>query len=219
MRTVALIPIKMNSERLPKKNIKEFKNGNPLITYILDTLLNVNKIDDIYVYCSSDDIVQYLPTGVKFIKRDTYYDLNTTKFNEVLTSFAKIVDADTYILTHATAPFISAESITKGIVAVNELGYDSAFSVKKIQEFLWEEGKPLNYSLDNIPRTQDIKPIFAETCGLYVYPKNLILEEERRIGNNPYLVEVSQIEATDINEDIDFVVADAIHTLLYSEYK
>ena len=37
-----------------------------------------------------------------------YLDLSTTSFNEVLTTFAEKVDADVYILTHATAPFISA---------------------------------------------------------------------------------------------------------------
>ena len=46
MKTVAFVPIKLNSERLPLKNIKPFTNGKPLIAYILETLKNVSNVDE-----------------------------------------------------------------------------------------------------------------------------------------------------------------------------
>lgn len=211
MKTVAFVPIKLNSERLPMKNIRPFTNGQPLISYILKTLLTVKEIDEIYVYCSSNEIQEFLPKGVKFLKRDAYYDLSSTKFNEVLSSFAKLVDADTYLLAHATAPFISEKSITSGIINVNSGNYDSAFSVCELQEFLWKDNKPFNYRLENIPRTQDLDMLYTETCGLYVYKKELILEQNRRIGDRPYLIPISKIEACDINNEDDFYLADAIY--------
>lgn len=214
MKTVAFVPVKLNSERLPLKNIKPFTNGEPLIKYILNTLVTVPELDEIYVYCSDESVKKYLPEKVKFLKRDPYYDLSTTKFNEVLESFAKIVDADVYVLTHATAPFMSAASISEGINKVASGEYGSAHAVSLLQEFLWRDGKPLNYELDNIPRTQDLPKIYTETCGLYVYPKQLILDQHRRISNSPYLIEVSKIEACDINTEEDFVIADAI----FNEY-
>ena len=110
MKIVAFVPIKLNNERFPGKNIKPFTNGDPLITYILRTLLSVRDLDSIYVYCSDDAVRQYLPEGIKFLKRDTYLDLSTTSFNEVLTTFAEKVEADVYVLTHATAPFLSKSS-------------------------------------------------------------------------------------------------------------
>lgn len=209
MKTIAFVPIKLNSERLPQKNIKSFTNGKPLVTYILETLQRVADVDASYVYCSSDEIQAYLPEGIRFLKRDPYYDLSSTKFNEVLKSFASLVDADTYVLTHATAPFLKAESIEKGIQKVNFEGYDSAFSVVAIQEFLWKDNKPYNYELDNIPRTQDLEKIYQESCGLYVYRKSLI-DSGKRIGKNPFLLEISEIEACDINTEEDFYLADAI---------
>lgn len=211
MKTIAFVPIKLNSERLPLKNIRPFTNGKPLIYYILHTLMCVAEINEIYVYCSSDEIVKYLPDGIKFLKREPYFDLSTTKFNEVLVSFAKLIDADTYLLTHATAPFISEKSMRVGIEKVNSGNYDSAFSVCEIQEFLWLEGTPFNYELTNIPRTQELKKMYIETCGLYVYKKNLILDQKRRIGDKPYLIQVSKIEACDINTEDDFYLADAIY--------
>lgn len=211
MKTVAFVPIKLNSERLPLKNIRPFRNGQPLIYYILTTLKKVSQIDEIYVYCSSEEIVQYLPSGIRFLKRAPYYDLSTTSFNEVLKSFAELVNADTYVLAHATAPFMSVESIEMGIHKVNQEGHDSAFSVCELQEFLWKNNQPFNYKLESIPRTQDLEKMYTETCGLYVYKKQLIIEQDRRIGDKPFLIPVSKIEACDINTEEDFYLADAIY--------
>lgn len=218
MKVVAFVPVKLNNERLPGKNTKPFTNGDPLISYILRTLLKVHEIDEIYVYCSDERILKFLPQNVKFLKRDPYYDLSTTSFNEVLVSFAELIKSDIYVLTHATAPFISAQSISSGIKRVKTGKFDSAFSVSKIQEFLWKDGTPFNYELDHIPRTQDLEPLFSETCGLYIYTSNLILNEHRRIGKIPYLIEVSKLEACDINDPVDFVIADGIFQMLRKGY-
>lgn len=214
MKTVAFVPVKLNNERLPGKNTKQFFNGRPLISYILKTLEKVSNIDEIYVYCSNPEIKEYLDDNIKFLQREKYLDLSTTSFNKVLTSFADIVDADIYLLTHATAPFLRKESFEKAIEVVKSGKYDSAMSVQKLQEFLWKNNKPFNYSPENIPRTQDLEPYFMETCGMYVYKSELIKKENRRIGHNPYLLEVSKIEACDINDNIDFEIANAISMLL-----
>lgn len=214
MKIVAFVPIKLNSERVPQKNIRQFHNGKPLIEYILSTLVSVKELDEIYVYCSSEQIFDYLPQGVKFLKRDPYYDLSSTSFNEVLESFAEKIEADYYVLTHATAPFLSAKSISAAINAVTTQEYDSAFSVMELKEFVWKNGTPLNYSLDAIPRTQDLEDMYTETCGLYVYSRELILKKHRRIGDCPYLLPISKIEACDINTEEDFFIADAISNML-----
>ena len=216
MKAVAFVPIKLNNERFPNKNITPFDSGKPLIYYILDTLKKTKKVDEIYVYCSSDDIIPYLPQGVKFLKREKYLDLSTTSFNEVLTTFAKKVNADVYALAHATAPFIEAKSIETGIEKVLSGDYDSALAVTKLQEFVWKDDRPFNYDVEHIPRTQDLEPLYTETCGLFVYTRDLILNKNRRVGDRPYLVEVSKIEACDINTKEDFIIANAIFKTLYT---
>ncbi|MCI5587496.1 MAG: acylneuraminate cytidylyltransferase family protein [Lachnospiraceae bacterium] len=206
---VAFVPVKLNNERLPGKNTKSFDGGKPLIEYILGTLKSVDEIEDIYVYCSNPAIQDFLPEGVKYLKRDKSLDSSKTLITEVLQSFANDVEAETYVLAHATAPFLSKESIEKGINAVTKSGYDSATTVTKCHDFLWKDGKPFNYDVKKIPRTQDLDEMHVETTGLYVYGRNLILKEGRRIGDNPYMIEVSREEAIDINEPFDFMVANA----------
>lgn len=209
MKTIALIPIKFNNRRLPGKNIKPL-GGRPLMQYIQETLLQVKGIDEIYVYCSDEGVKEYLLPGVCYLQRPQSLDQDSTKINEVLASFAQAKKADLYLLTHATAPFIKAESIQKGIDAVKSDNYDSAFAVIRQQDFLWQNGKPLNYDLSAIPRTQDLVPIYRETCGFYLYTYWQIVEQNRRIGDKPYFVEVSEIEAVDIDEQEDFDLAEAI---------
>lgn len=214
MKIVAVVPMKLNNRRLPQKNTKAFTNGKPLCHYILSTLLKIKSIDEIYVYCSNPDIKEFIPEGVRYLKRSSSLDQDTTKMNEILKAFAEEVPADIYVMTHTTAPFISAESIEKGLRAVISGVYDSSFAAKKLQDFLWKDGAPFNYQLSNIPRTQDLPVLYEETSGFYIYKKRIIIESNRRIGETPYIVEVGEIESVDIDEKEDFVIADAIYNYL-----
>ena len=214
MKTIAIVPMKLNNRRLPQKNTKVFTNGKPLCYYILSTLLTVEEIEEVYVYCSNPDIQKYIPEGVKFLKRSESLDQDTTSMTEVLTLFTQEVFADIYVMTHTTAPFMTKESIKKGLAAVKSGEYDSSFSAKKLQDFLWKDGVPFNYALDNIPRTQDLPTLYEETSGFYIYRREVMSELHRRIGVRPYIVEISEIESVDIDEEEDFMIADAIFNFI-----
>lgn len=218
MSIVAVVPMKLNNRRLPQKNTKAFTNGKPLCHYILSTLLQISEIDEVYAYCSNPDIQDFLPKGVRYLKRSEELDKDTTTMNEVLLSFANEVSADIYVMTHTTAPFIKKGSIQEGIEAVKSGNCDSSFAVKRLQDFLWKDGRPFNYQLDNIPRTQDLESIYMETSGFYIYTSDVIKKLNRRIGNSPYMVEVSEIESIDIDEQEDFEIADAIFNHIFLKY-
>lgn len=211
MKIVAVVPMKLNNRRLPQKNTKCFTNGKPLCYYILSTLLTVDGIDEVYVYCSNPDIQNFIPDEVKYLKRSESLDQDMTKMNEVLQCFAADVPADIYVMTHTTAPFISKESIEKGLQAVLSGEYDSSFAAKKLQDFLWKDSVPFNYELNNIPRTQDLPALYEETSGFYIYRNEVMTRLNCRIGEHPYIVEVSEIESVDIDEAEDFMIADAIY--------
>ena len=211
MKTVAIVPMKLNNRRLPQKNTKCFTNGKPLCYYILSTLLTVRGVDEVYVYCSNPDIQEFIPEGVKYLRRSESLDQDTTKMNEVLQAFAAEVPADIYVMTHTTAPFVKASSMEKGLQAVVSGEYDSAFAAQKLQNFLWQDGAPMNYQMDNIPRTQDLPLLYEETSGFYIYKNEVMTRWNRRIGEKPFIVEVGQIEGIDIDEAEDFMIADAIY--------
>lgn len=212
MKVVALVPIKMNNERTPGKNTKPFDDGTPLIHFILKALQDAEEVDETYVYCSKEEIKEYLIDDVHYLKRDEKFDTAQANVNDMFYAFSQEVPADIYVLAHATAPFQLPESIDKGVRAVKSGEYDSAIAVKRHQDFFWLDGKPLNYDPNHIPRTQDLPPIYMETTGMYIFTKEVIEKLRRRIGDKPYLLEVSEIEATDINNPIDFELANAIYS-------
>lgn len=208
-RIIGIMPIKLNNERLPGKNIK-LLDGKPLIHYGLTALLESGKLDVIYVFCSDDAIREYLLEGVNFMKRPDFLDLPASNFTQIFDEFRKRADADIYVYAHATAPFISADTVNECIDAVAYGGYDSAFTATKIQDFLWQDGEPLNFQKDNLPRSQDLKPIYRETSGIYVFKKEVFLGCHARIGENPFIKEVGWKEAVDINTAQDFEMAEMI---------
>lgn len=206
MKTVAFIPIKLNSQRLPHKNILPLK-GHPLCWYICNTLTQVAIIDEVYVYCSDLNVKKYIPEKVNVMKRPQWLDGNRIKGFDIYREFIKEVDADTYILAHTTSPFIRKESIENSLIQIIEGKCDSAFSAQKIQTFAWYNNKPINYDLNDVPRTQDMEPVWIETSGFYMFKKEIFTEHNRRIGFNPYIQEVSGLEAIDIDEKKDYELA------------
>lgn len=209
MNTVAIMPIKLINERCPGKNTKLLGN-KPLLAHELDNLKQTKMCDNIYVYCSDESVISFLPTDITFLKRPTFLDLPTSNFNQIFENFMKSVDADIYVYAHATAPFITTETMSQCIEAVKSGHYDSAFCASKIQTFLWKNGKPLNFDASNLPRTQDLDPIFKETSGIYVFTKDVYLKFRRRIGIKPFIKEVSFKETIDIDNPDDFKLAEVL---------
>lgn len=213
MKIVAIVPIKLNNERTPGKNIKKFSDGSALITVFLRTLVKVKGLDEICVFCSDPSIQEYLIPGTKFVKRPEYLDTQQATPQDIISECMKVVSADVYMFSHCTSPFVTVEHFEECINAVRNGKYDSSFTGEKIQKLLWtDENKPLNFEPDKIPRTQDLKPIYNEIPAAYVFTKEVFLNYKRRIGINPHITEVSGVECVDIDYPEDFEIADAIYT-------
>ncbi len=211
MKVAALLPIKLNNQRVPGKNTKTFSDGTPLMTLIQRTCLQSRQINKLYVYCSNEEVQKFLLPGVEYLPRPQYLDGDGANSNDIIREFIRAVEADIYVETHATGPFTRAESIDACIQAVASGKYDSAFLAKRMQEFLWKNGKAMNFDIQHFPRTQDLEPIYLETPGAYVFTKETFETYGRRVGIKPYIHEVSEIESTDIDYPEDFEIADAIY--------
>lgn len=218
MKVASFIPIKLNNQRLPGKNTM-ILNGRPMCDYIFETICKVDTIDEKYVYCSDEAILPYLKPfekkGLTFLKRDPYLDGYLVKGLEIIDRFVKDVDADVYVLTHVTQPFIKPESIAAALEKVVSGEYDSAFSALALQDYMWMNGKPFNYDMKNIVRTQDLEPIYVETGAFFIFRKEVFTKLGQRIGEHPYIYEVDQFEAVDIDTADDFEFAKAVAAYLY----
>lgn len=207
IKVVAFVPIKLNSQRLPNKNILPI-SGHPLCWHILDTLSRTKGVDEVYVYCSDESVKEYMPNKVKFLKRDKKLDGDLVKGFDIYDAFIREINADIYILAHTTSPFIKQETVESALNKMIDSDYDSAFSAQRVQTFAWYKNNPVNYDLNDVPRTQDMEPIYLETSGFFMFRKEIFTENRRRIGFKPYLQEVDIVEAVDIDtkEDYEFAL-------------
>jgi len=208
-KVIAVMPIKMNNERMPGKNIR-LLGDRPLLQYELLNLKETGLLERIYLYCSNEEIIKYLPDGIVFSKRPTYLDLPASNFSQIFAEFSAQYEADIYVYAHATAPFVTVKTIRECILAVQSGNYDSAFCAEEIMDFLWQDVKPLNFNAQNLPRSQDLPPIYRETSGVYVFTKEVFEKYHTRIGKRPFIKIVSYKEAVDINDYEDFMLAERL---------
>lgn len=207
MKTVAFVPIRLNSKRVVGKNLR-LLGDKPLMQYVLNTLTQVKGVDEVYVYCSNEEIKDYLPKGVLFLKRPEYLDRDETLGKEIYNEFTNTIDADIYILAHVTSPFMKVSTFENALDKVKNEGYDSAFSAEKIQTFAWFKGETLNYDRKEIPRTQTIEPVFVETSAFFMFRRDIWKVHGQRIGFNPYMAVVDKVEGIDIDWPEDFNFAE-----------
>jgi len=213
MRVVALLPMKAHSKRIANKNIRQF-NGKPLYHWILSTLLKCPSIDLVCIDTDSEFIMKDVINNfadAQVIRRSEELRGDDISMNDILMDDVKNIDADIYLQTHATNPLLTVGTIEKAIAVYKKSKSDSLFSVTPLQVRLWDKLNPINHKKDDLPCTQKISPVFMENSNIYIFTKKSLLKNKHRIGNNPVMFEISKEEAWDIDEMIDFKIAEFLH--------
>jgi len=89
---------------------------------------------------------------------------------------------------------------------------DSLFSVTALHTRLYDAGgRPMNHDPAVLLRTQDLPPVYEENSCLYLFDAATLRARGNRIGARPLLYPIPKIEAWDIDEEADFVIAEALH--------
>src|ERR1700684_2746484 len=163
-RIAAIVPMRHFSRRVSGKNYR-LLGGKPLYRYVIDALLATPTITEVVVDTDSqqiiDEVERHLPQ-VRIVCRPEHLRNEMIVMNEILLNTVTQVDADYYLQTHSTNPFLSHETITQAIdtFLAGRGEYDSLFSVSPLQVRLWSsEGRALNHDPDNLVRTQDLEPV------------------------------------------------------------
>jgi CMP-N-acetylneuraminic acid synthetase len=216
MKIAAIVPMRHNSERVPGKNYRPFA-GKPLYHYIIGNLLACPHISDVVIDTDSavimEDAAEYFPR-VKIIERPEHIRGGMVSTNEVLLYDLKQVPADFYLQTHSTNPLLRAETISRAINSFlsNYPAYDSLFAVTRLQTRLWNQlGQAVNHNPAVLLRTQDLPPIYEENSNLYIFTAHTLEQRRNRIGERPFMFEVDRLEAMDIDEELDFQVAEFLY--------
>lgn len=212
-----LIPVRSGSVRVKNKNIKPFAGSN-LLSIKIEQMKRIQGIDGIIVNSNSDEMLDIAKSlGAEAVKRDEYFASSTVSMNEVYQNMAENCNCDTIIFADATNPLIKDETVTNCIKSYfsNFDKFDSLATVNEVKQFMWLDNKPLNYDANNKPKSQDLPDIVALNHAICILPRELMAEKKDIIGRNPHFYKIDSVEATDIDNGIDFEFAEFV----YNKYR
>lgn len=215
MRTKALVAVRAGSQRVKNKNIRPFADSS-LLEIKLNQLLRIPELDGVVVNSDDDKMLKIADKmGCETIKREAYYASNEVSMSEVYKYMAEKMDTDIIAYINVTNPLIKDATLVQALKEF-ELKYaegecDSLNSAHLIKEFMFRDGKPLNYDLKKQPRSQDLPDIAALNFAVNILPKQTMIECKNVVGTKPYLFVINEVEATDIDNMIDFEFAEYLY--------
>lgn len=216
MKTIAIIPARGGSKRLPQKNIK-FLGEIPLLAHsILYAKANKEIIDDVYVSTDDDDIKKIaLEFGAKVISRPESISGDLEPTVSALKNVLEQIDTDVenVVLLQATNPLRPENLLKESFATFQKEKYDSLFTVsrnhQKFGKIVNEKFIPFNYEIGQ--RSQDLEPLFFENGLLYITKAALIMENII-IAENAFPFKIDSIFAdVDIDTQDDFDYAEYLY--------
>ena len=214
---VAYIPARLGSERIPKKNLRPL-GGEPLVNHVARTALRSSRLERVYLNTESAEIAAAVSSiGVEVYARDPRLATAQVTTDEILYDFARAVPCKTIAVINPTAPFLTVETIDHVLEQAERFGPEvTLFTTTRLKKHLIVQGAPGNFSTaGKSPRTQDLPPFDYINFIMLTIGREKVLRHYERCGYCLYVdplafVPMSGIECHDIDEEDDFLIAEAI---------
>ncbi len=209
MKVVAFLPAKGASERIRNKNLA-ILDGEHLFKRKLRQLCECRAIDEVYLDTDDDaiaDLASDLP--VHRLKRPADLASNATDGHELFAWECAQVEADVYIQSLCTAPFVGADTIDRALRALISSEARSLVAVVEGKQYLWRDGLP-EYGLGRIPNSVDLPLTTIEAMSLYMVKREGSTRPARRFTAAPIMFRLSPTESIDVNWPEDMELAETI---------
>ncbi len=227
----AFLPCRSGSERVKKKNTREFCGIEGGLTRIkLQQLARVPELASIIVSTNDPDVVDIArvvaaETGaaIDIIDRPEHLGTSQTRTDDLILYAAEIAPAGALLWTHTTSPFCRAELYSRAIAAHAEglaAGtHDSLMSVSPIRSFVWTADGPLNYdrAKEKWPRTQTLPILYEINSAVFLCDRDLMRRHGDRIAAKPVLFEMDHVDSLEIDWEEDFAFAEKVGEVLVRE--
>lgn len=209
MRVVAFVPAKGQSDRIANKNTV-ILDGEHLFKRKLRQLLECELIDEVYLDTESHDLVELASDlDVKVLERDPALASNKTDGHALFANECKQVEADIYVQSLCTSPFITEDTLSRALkMLIEDEKADSLVAVQRRKQYCWVDGRPA-YGEGKIPNSVDLDETVIESMGLYMV-KRTGTTPDKRFGKTPILFELTEEEAVDLNWPADLALAERI---------
>lgn len=226
MKSLAVITARGGSKRIPKKNIREFC-GKPIIQYSIESALESRIFDEVMVSTDDEQIKEIaISCGAKvpFMRSiETSSDVAMTHevLIEVILKYKELgQEFDFMCCIYPTAPFITAHKLVNSMKVLQEKKADTVIPIipfsfppqrgfiieNDILQFKWPE--------NIFKRSQDLQLMYHD-CGQYycLSVERFMLEKKLIMAYTvPYIV--SELEAQDIDNEVDWMMAELKYKLM-----
>lgn len=213
MKTVAVIPIKTNNQRLPGKNTKMLGRV-PLYEWGFDVARGCSVVDRVYV-CSSDTIILSAAHsfGLGVINRPVELNSAETSGHDLIVhelNSLDLDDDDIFVQLFVTQPFLQSSTIDSAVQLLREdKNKTSVLALFEMENRFWYDGDPISHDPKILRGTQYEKPVYCE-AGFYVFKVGAFKSEGCRVTKDRIEYVVNRNECVDIDTELDFKYAKAI---------
>tara|TARA_B100000427_G_scaffold140520_1_gene116894 strand:+ start:3513 stop:4238 length:726 start_codon:yes stop_codon:yes gene_type:complete len=232
MKIVAIIPARGGSVGVPLKNIRDL-NGKPLIEYTIESALSSGVFDRVIVSTDHQGIKDVsLKSGaeVPFTRpANISEDVETELVLQHAVSFLESKDyfPDAIALLQPTSPFRSINTMQKAAeIFKNNQEADSVVAVNNVEGYRPEWMLKLGANNEVIPwdtpfkfndkpiiklvARQSFPSCYKQNGVFYLAKRDLLMDHCLMIGENAFAVETSELEALDIDTELDFKIAEVV---------
>lgn len=215
-KVVAIVPVRRGSQRVPQKNIRPFA-GSTLLDLKLDVLTRLEDVDDVVVSTDCPDCMRIAANhGVKVQERDAYHAGSAVTNDIHWRHIAETTPGDVVFMTQVTSPFVRLSTHANALrTYLDSLDrFDSLNSVTPEKKFLWLDGRPINYDIDKTPKSQDLPAIVSLNFAITLIARPLMIARGNVVGERPQFISLDKTESVDIDDMLDFTVAEAMFAQL-----
>tara|TARA_B100000787_G_scaffold93287_1_gene68872 strand:- start:22996 stop:23685 length:690 start_codon:yes stop_codon:yes gene_type:complete len=213
MTITAIVPVKGNSQRVKKKNLRKFHNTS-LYELKLNHLKKTNCFDKI-VISSEEDHVLEIAKRYKFSthKRKKYYSTSHVPMSEVYSNIASEVDGDHIAWVNVTNPLCDHnvyEYAVKKFKSLNKKKYDCLLSAISHKQNFFFRNKPVNFKRTPWPSSQNLEPLVTLPFAISIVNRNDLIKWKSLVGKKPSFLYLNPLIAIDIDDNIEFKIAEII---------
>lgn len=206
----AIVPVRGGSERVVNKNLRPFADSD-LLEIKIRQLLAVPELAGVHVSSENKAMLDAAErAGAIVHERDPHFATSTIPMSDVYAYMAGQVEAEHVLLTHVTSPLAGPAVYSRMIREYGALGNenDSLTTVTDVKDFLYQDGRPLNFDPANKPRSQDLPDIVKLTHVISIAPRSMVTATKQWFGPRVRLVKLDAISSFDIDTPLDFEIAE-----------
>jgi CMP-N-acetylneuraminic acid synthetase len=217
----AIVPVRAGSRRVKDKNIRAFGESN-LLVHKIRQLKEVVEIGKIVVSSDSEKMLSMAEQeGVGVHKRSwEYCDEKTAPFGDVVKNVCQNVEGQHIIWALCTAPLIMPVHYREAIAVYKEKlsngEHDSLIAVQEFKKYVWDDDGPVNFSPGRGHVPSQNLPQWYLTTGLRIAPREKMIEWAYFTGVKPHKYVIPSIHCVDIDEEVDFFVAESLYKKIVS---